>query len=824
MTPARVVAALLLATAASGYYHFVRFNSTGAPYQPLFERFDLNALPNRTVQFFIGEQSPTGYFQGDSYAAVVSQIRAAARVWNDVETSDLRLQYGGVAAANTPQSTPGIDVVFSDEIPPGVVALGGPTTRGDITVSNDATFVPILRSVVMLPRDLSRRPSWSERFFLTVVHEFGHALGLQHTLTSAAMSTELTRGVTKARPLEADDIAGLSLLYPTRTYLAGTAAISGRVTMNGAGVNMGSVVAVHPTGPAVSTLTNPDGTFRLAGLPPGTYVLYVHSLPPALEGEAAPANIVLPSDPGGRLNPTLNFQSQFLNNSFPVTLQAGASISNLNVSVQPRSDDRPIYAVQSYSFFGNNPVKPAFFNRNAGRGSVIASGVNLTRNNAPVPGLSARVVDNIDTVAALGSYSSDPAWWVQADLALSSNAPEGPRHLVLSTPSDLYLLPAAYRVAAGDPPSIANAVTTPEGVRITGQNLSANTRILFDGVPAAIRRADEGGLWVTPPATPFEHRPALTALNPDGQSSLFLTGDAVTFHNAADGREPVTAFTLSPAALPAGVETFVEINGVNTGFVQGETRVGFGSSDVLVRRLWVFSPTRLLAEVTVLPGAAQTSTTVTVSTGLRQASAPVAFTTQPAATRQISLSHTVLDPVPAGSAVTLTVQNLPANTGVSVTVGGRPASIRSVNGNQVTFTVPSVGNGLAVVSLTAGPETSLPTLLYVETPVPVLPPVLASVLAEGSSAITPFRPARRGEALGAMSFNIIDANGPVSDRSRLRIFVGDVEHQVLVISPNQQFGSTMLTFVLLQSVPTGEQPIRVTVDGRSSFPLYIPVR
>ncbi|HBY63768.1 MAG TPA: hypothetical protein DEH78_28420, partial [Solibacterales bacterium] len=667
-----LAAAILLSVSASAYYHFVRFTTSGAPFQPLFERFDLNALPNRTVQFFLGEQQPTALAAGDSYTAIVSQIRAAARVWNDVESSELRLQYGGVAAANTAQNAPGIDILFSDDIPPGVVALGGPTTRGDANVAAETPFVPILRSVVLLQRDLRARPSWSERFFLTVVHEIGHALGLQHTLTSSVMSTEITRGVTKARPLGADDIAGLSILYPTRTYLAGTATVSGRVTLNGSGVNLGSVVAVSPTGPALSTLTNPDGSFRLAGVPPGPYVLYVHPLPPALDGEATPANVVLPVTPTERLAPTLNFQPQFLNNSFPVTLQAGGAISNLNIAVQPRASNvSPIHSVQSYSFFGDNAVKPAFFSRAAGRGSIIASGVNLTRNNAPAPGLTARVLDNVDSVVNLGSYSPDPTWWVQADLGLNGNAPEGPRHLVLQTANDLYLLPSAYRVAAGDPPSVTNAVTTPEGVRVTGANLTQNTRIFFDGVPAAIRRSDEGGVWVTPPPIPLEHRPAITAFNPDGQSSLFVSGNGVNFLNGPDGREPVTAFTLAPSALPGGVETFVEINGVNTNFLQGETRIGFGSSDVLVRRVWVFSPTRLLAEVTVSPGAAPALTAVTVATGLRHTAAPPSFSVQAANPRQIALSHTVTDPVPAGSTVTLTVQNLPANAPVSVSVGGR---------------------------------------------------------------------------------------------------------------------------------------------------------
>ena len=62
--------------------------------------------------------------------------------------------------------------------------------------------------------------------------------------------------------------------------------------MSGAGVNLASVVAISPNGAAVSTLTNPDGTYRIDGLPPRSYYVYVHPLPPAQQGQATPGDIV----------------------------------------------------------------------------------------------------------------------------------------------------------------------------------------------------------------------------------------------------------------------------------------------------------------------------------------------------------------------------------------------------------------------------------------------------------------------------------------------------------------------------------------------------
>ncbi len=113
------------------------------------------------------------------------------------------------------------------------------------------------------------------------------------------MSTITTSASTKANPLGADDIAGISLLYPAGNYLSTVGSISGTVTMNGQGVNLASVVVISPSNPAITTLTNPDGTYQINGIPPGQYYVYVHPLPPPLEGESTPGQH-LPSSQFGR--------------------------------------------------------------------------------------------------------------------------------------------------------------------------------------------------------------------------------------------------------------------------------------------------------------------------------------------------------------------------------------------------------------------------------------------------------------------------------------------------------------------------------------------
>ena len=121
-----IAAALALTSVASGYYHFITFNSRTNPV-PIPLKFDLNALGNKTIYYFISDQGPSQLATGDTTAGMISQIRLAAKVWNDVETSDLRIGFGGMSATGSPQTTPGIDVLFttnllSISVPPNCVS------------------------------------------------------------------------------------------------------------------------------------------------------------------------------------------------------------------------------------------------------------------------------------------------------------------------------------------------------------------------------------------------------------------------------------------------------------------------------------------------------------------------------------------------------------------------------------------------------------------------------------------------------------------------------------------------------------------------------
>ncbi len=623
-------ASFLLANTGSAYYYYTYFNSIAPPYTPIVARFDLNTLTNNTVPFFVSSSGPSSMYPGDTLAAIISQMNAAAAVWNNVGTSSIRLAYGGFYSAGTTESAPGIQIEFSDDIPPGLLALSIPTVVGGFANGPSGTFLPIYLSLMELPSDLSgvfNGPSYSEEFFVTLVHEFGHTMGLQHTLTSSVMSTLNTSAASKANPLGADDIAGISLLYPAGKYLSTVGSVSGTVSMQGTGLNLASVVAISPSNPAIATLTNPDGTYQINGIPPGEYYVYVNPLPPAVEGEGGPDNIFLPKNSSGAyLPPDTGFATQF----YPGTLDySQAQVikitpgdvypTAINFNVNPVSSPG-VASVRTYSYTQGTYVIGAPI-LEGGKTTIAAAGNGLLQTgNVLAPGLSVGMLGSAAIINNLRPYPP-PNPYLAVD-AMPTFGASGLKHLLFSTPGNLYVLPAGFTVVAVPPPLISALGPAVDGngnpaVAIAGQQFTSSTRIFFDGLPAAIQSQKSNLLIVTPPLGPIGYTAAVAAFNSDGQSSLFLNPTARTYTYASGVASAVAAnpsLTVSPSIIPAGGDVTVLVTGVNTNFVQDVTAVGFGTSDVVVKQITVTDPTHLT--VTVTPSVSIGSATITVTTGL----------------------------------------------------------------------------------------------------------------------------------------------------------------------------------------------------------------
>jgi uncharacterized protein (TIGR03437 family) len=267
----------------------------------------------------------------------------------------------------------------------------------------------------------------------------------------------------------------------------------------------------------------------------------------------------------------------------------------------------------------------------------------------------------------------------------------------------------------------------------------------------------------------------------------------------------------------------VEITGTNTNFADGQTIIGFGSSDVFVRRLWVLSPTHAFANVTVTPQAAVGAKMVSAISGFQIFSQTAAFQTTdaiaslPVVYPQLTNVFWAPSGVYPGAFASLSGANL-GGAGTKVTLNGEPVAVLFASPNAVSVLIPAdVKLGPAILRLNNGALDAYPVVVSID----AAPPIIYAVQNASAVNIGGANAAHPGDTLTAAVFGLADS-GAV-DPTLVHMIAGGVDQLAsTVVGPFS--GIYLVVFKLADTATTGDAvPLSASIDGRMSVPLYIPI-
>jgi carboxypeptidase family protein/matrixin len=265
----------------------------------------LNRLPLATLIHSTGSADVSGN-------ADILAVQAAQQNWNSQNTAYFSFAIATTSSSAAVNDSDGINAIVWDEsgsfFAPADTTLSATVIRVDLSTGAMQDADVVFNGVAALWSASSPTPSGRYDIQAAATHEMGHVAGLDHNpILSATLYPFLPQASQTARFLASDDRRGLAFLYPETMGQSGftapatgegdlavaTGTLTGQVrTAGGASVHGAHVAALDSQGGVLaSALTAPDGSYRITGLPPGTYQLVVADLSgPVVEQDLSAGN------------------------------------------------------------------------------------------------------------------------------------------------------------------------------------------------------------------------------------------------------------------------------------------------------------------------------------------------------------------------------------------------------------------------------------------------------------------------------------------------------------------------------------------------------